>query len=281
MTSNFYAHALAKELTEVDAALASGPTSGDRLRRGRILLELARATEALPELEAAIALDPTSEPAHYFAGVALGALGRHADAIAAWERALPLSGDRPDTHYNIAQARFLLKDFEGALAGFRTVTRLDPTDFMTLRKVAQCCYALGRNDEGQAARVSFRDGWSTTKDPRARFITEYVFDQFEGDGFWVHAAETLRPSNPTIYAVLTFRAVEQHGHHEHALPASVLIETSDQARAAGTPFVIGVKTARQFRVIATAKELPLYADLKREVVRLLREAIASLRTPQP
>ena len=228
------------------------------------------------KLEAAVAFDASSEPAHYFAGVALGELERHAEAIAAWERALALSPDRPDTHYNVAQARFLLKDFEGALAGFRTVAQLDPTDFMTVRKVAQCCYALGRYDEGLIARVSFRERWSTTSDPRARFITEYVFDQFEADGFWVHAAKTLRPSNPAIHAVLTFRAIKQHGPHDHALPATVLVETSDRARAPGMPFVIGVKAGHQFRVIATAKELPPYDELKQEVSKLLREALASL-----
>ena len=121
----------------------------------------------------------------------------------------------------------------------------------------------------------------TTLDPRARFITEYVFDQFKGDGFWVHALETLRPRNPSMYPVLTFRAVEVHGHHDHPLPATVLVETSDQAKQAGTPFVLAVKAGPQYRVIGASKGLPPYAELKVDVLRLLTDALRAPPKPVP
>jgi len=206
-------------------------------------------------------------------GCEYGDLDKHAEAITAWEKALGLSPDRVDTVYNLAQARFFLKEFEAALVGFQTVARLDPDDFMTTRKIAQCLYALERYDEGAAARVRFREQWSSTHDPRARFLTEYVFDQFQADGFWVHALETLRPRTPSVYVLLTFQAIEIHGHHDHALPAAVTVETSDQAKQAGTPFVFGVKAGRQFRVVGMSKDLPPYPELKTEVVRLLAEAL--------
>ncbi|MGN6107283.1 MAG: tetratricopeptide repeat protein [Kofleriaceae bacterium] len=271
--------AIVAALAEVDAALATAgaaASSQDHVRRGGLLLDLARPADALAAFEAALAIDPSSEPALYFLGVAHGDLGHHAEAIAAWERAAARAPDRVDTQYNLAQARFLQRDFAGALAGFEAVARLDPSDFLTLRKIAQCLYALDRHDEGQAARVELRRRWQSTSDPRARFVTEFVFDQFAGDGFWVHAVETLRPANPSIYPVLAFRAIEVHGSHDHPLPASVLVETSDQAKAAGTPYVLGVTAGRQFRVIGTAKELPPYAQLKQDVLQLLGEALRSL-----
>ena len=262
-------------LARLDAILATGATAELHVRRGGVLLDLKRPGEAEGVFAVALALDPSVEAGWYLRGVALGDLGRHAEAIAAWEDALVRAPDRVDTHYNIAQARFLLKDFEGALAGFRTVERLDPTDFMAGRKIAQCLYALDRHDEGQTARVAFRERWTTSADPRAALISEYVFDQFDGDGFAVHAIETLRPANPAMYPVLVFRALELHGNHEHLLPASVSVETSEVARSAGTPFVLSVTAGREYRVIGTARQLPPYSELKCDVVKLLRDALAA------
>lgn len=265
--------ALVAALAAIDAGLAPAPTATAHARRGQVLLQLARPDEALDALRAALALEPTLETAHYFAGVALGELGHHDQAIAAWERALELVPDRVDTLYNLAQAQFLTKAFARALDGFHAVARLDPDDFLITRKIIQCLYALGRHDDGAALRGRFRQQWSTTPDPRARFISEYVFDQFEADGFWVHALETLRPRNPAVYPLMTFRAVAIHGDHDHPLPATVTIETSDQAKRADTPFVVGVKAGRQYRVIHPARELPPYPTLKADVVRLLTDAL--------
>ena len=73
--------------------------------------------------------------------------------------------------------------------------------------------------------------------------------------------------------LLTFQAIEIHGHHEHPLPATVTVETSDQAKQAGTPFVLAVKAGRQFRVVGMSKDLPPYPELKADVIRLLAEAL--------
>jgi hypothetical protein len=123
-------------------------------------------------------------------------------------------------------------------------------------------------------------------DSAPRFITEYVFDQFavppaaaggqfEGSGVWIHAIETLRPRDPSIYPVLAFRAMHHHGDHDHALPASVLIETSEQARSAGTPFVLAVQAGPRYRVIGATQQLPLYPQLKADVLTLIGEALAA------
>ena len=274
--------ALERELEATDTASGAGSVPQDvdaQLRRAGMLQELGRHAEAILAFDAVLAIDDTRELAHFARGVALLAAGRTADAIAAWRRAAALDPVRIETHYNLALALFESGEPATALAEFETVARLDPDDFMIGRKVAQCLYALGRFDDGERARAAFRQRWSTTRDPRARFITEFVFDQFDADGFSVHAIETLRPARPSMFTVLAFHAVARHGHHEHPLPAAVLVETSDIAIAAGTPFVIGLRTgsppSSRFQVIGSAVTLPAYPALKAEVTRVLREALAA------
>ncbi len=266
--------ALSAELEEIDQALAETVTVEGQVRRGRTLLLLKRPEEALTAFAAALALDDRHEAAHYFRGVAHGDLGQHGAAVEAWERAAQLV-PRADTYYNIGQARFFQKQPEAALAAFQRVLELEPHDFLTGRKIVQCLYALGRFEEGQAARMKVRSQWETTRDPRARFVSEYVFDQFDADGFSVHAIEVLKPAKPSIYTLLVFQAVALHGHHDHPLPASVHVETSDEAQAAGTPFVVGLRTGDRFKVIGVSASLPPYPDTKREVVRVLREALTA------
>lgn len=265
---------LGAELAELDLRLAATPDVDNLIRRGRVLLQLKRPADAATALQAALALDEKRDDAHYFLGVAHGDLDRHGQAIESWESSAALA-PRPDTFYNIGQARFFLKQYDQALAAFEKVRGLEPNDFLTGRKVVQCLYALGRYDEGQAARVKLRAAWEKSRDPRARFVTEYVFDQFDADGFSVHAIEILKPSKPSIFTLLVFQAIAIHGHHDHPLPASVHIETSDEAQAAGTPFVIGLRVGDRFQVIGAAAALPAYPDTKQEISRVLRDALAA------
>ena len=242
----------------------------DFVQRALSLLALSRAEDALEAARSAIAADPALESAHYVMGVALGTLGRHREAIAAWTAALAVS-PRVDTHYNIGQAHQLLGEHEPALQAFRAARELDPSDVMLLRKIAQCLYALDRYDEGAAARADLRRAWSTSQDPRIRMLVEYVFDQFDAGAFRVHGVETLRPRDPSMYTVLAFRAVDAA---DRPLGIAVHVETSDQAKAAGTPFVIGVISRGQFKGIGTLAAMPPYPELKKQVLALLGAATA-------
>ncbi len=265
---------LAVALAAADAQLATTGTPALHVARGKLLLELKQPEDAVLAFTAAIAIDDGLEVAHYLHGVALGELDRHSDAIAAWQRAVAIA-PRADTHYNIAQALFFLRQFEPALTSFSAARRLDPGDFLTSRKEIQCLFALGRYEEGQAAQRNFRERWQATNDPRARFIDEYVFDQFEGEGFTVHATEVLRRASSSTYTMLVFQPVAIHGHHDHALPATVTVETSEPAQAAGTPFVIGLRTGERYQVIGASAALPAYDEMKREVCRVLAAALQS------
>ncbi|HPH28430.1 MAG TPA: tetratricopeptide repeat protein [Pseudomonadota bacterium] len=262
--------ALLEKLAEVEAALAANPTAADELQRGSILLDLKRPSDALKAFQAALQLQPDLILAHYFAGVALGELAQTAEAIAQWEAVLKLAPQHADALYNIAQARFRQGQFESALLGFAAVRELDPGDFQSFRKLIQCLYALGRYDDGLAARVAFRAQWLQTSDPRVRLMAEYVFDQFSAGALRVHALETLQPRDPAFYAVLSFRAVDAS---DRPLPVMVVVETSDKAKQAGTPFVLGVVSGSKFRTIGAAQQLPAYPELKQTVIQLLVEAL--------
>lgn len=262
------------------AALPS-PTAKDHVQRGIALLShwrqdtpiesrVSSVHAALEAARSAIALDPALEAAHYLAGTVLGTLGQHADAIAAWTRALEL-GDRVDAHYNIAQAHYSLGDFESALRSFRAAHERDPADILLTRKIAQCLYALGRFDEGAGVRADLVRAWNASRDPRVRAVKEYVFDQFDLERFRIHAIEPLEQRTPAVSTLLELRAV---GTDDRPLGASVLVETSDQARQAGTPFVIGVWARGQFKVVATLPALPPYAELRERARALLTQVIA-------
>ena len=261
---------LKAELPDAEAKLAAQPNARNAVNRGNILLGLQQPEQALAAFQDALQLDNKAEAAHYFAGVALGALGRHREAIECWQQALALDPDRADTIYNLAQAYFREKDFERALCRFEQVVALEPDDFMTKRKVVQCLYALGRYDEGTIARKRFREHWASTTDARARFVHEYVFDQYAGDGFQIHALETLCPKNPAMYTIFTFRATDAD---DQPLAAEVVIETSDRAKKAGTPYVLGITTDNRFRVVELLEHLPAYRELKDRAAQILSNAL--------
>jgi tetratricopeptide (TPR) repeat protein len=244
----------------------------DHLRRGRVLIGLGRASEAVVALRAALELAPELAAAHYELGVALGELGDHAGAASQWQRALAVAPELIDARYNLAQSQYLLGDYEAALAGFDAVARREPSELAVERKRIQCLYALGRVDEGQAARSAFRRAWDRSRDPRETRLAEYVFDQFRVAGFYVHAIETLRPRDPACFPVLAFRAMRGPSH-DQPVSAEVLVETSELARAAGTPFVIAVVANSTYRVIGGHANLPSYLQLKAEIVPLLVAAL--------
>jgi hypothetical protein len=175
--------------------------------------------------------------------------------------------DDVDSHYDLAQARFSTKDFAGALAGFERVVELDPTDVLVLRKIAQCLYQLGRDDDGDAIRAKLVAAWSASNDPRVRLVSAFVFDQFEVAGRLVMATQTLRPRDPLVHELFAFRSSPDH--------PSVVVETSDHAKAAKVPYVIGVVQHGRFRGVETLATLPPYAALKRRAIGLL-EAPPSL-----
>lgn len=238
------------------------------LQQAHQLLDAGQPRPALEILEAVVAADPSLSTAHDLIGVARGRLGEHEAAAAAWERALSLAPDRVGARYNLGQVRFLGGDFAAALTAFQRVVDLVPTDFRGLRKVVQCLFALERYDDAHAARAELRRRWLASPDPGARMIHEYVFDQFAGPRFRIHAFETLQPRDPSMYPMFAFRAVDTN---EHPLPYAVVVETGEEAKRAGTPYVLGVERRGVLQVLATVGELPDYPELKRWVLATMKD----------
>lgn len=225
---------------------------------------------ALAALDQAQAQAGPSAATHYLRGLALAALGRHTEAIAAWQATLQLQPTHRDATYRLALSDLQRGDHAQALAGLQRALQLAPNDLPCQQRLIQSLYALGRVDEGEAARERFRHSLQSSRDPRARFIEEYVFDQLTGPGFVVQVSETVRPRDPTFYALLRFAAYDSAGR---PLPASVVVETSDHAKQAGTPFVLAVQTGAQLRVLGSAKILPPYAALTQKALELLSQAL--------
>lgn len=259
---------LREALNRVDVALSSGATKELQLSRGRLLTQLSRHEEAATAFRAAIALDNGSAEPHYLLGLALAELGRDSEAITEWESAITANPGLVDAHYNIAQAHYSHRDYDKALTSWQRAFELDPSDFLTLRKVVQAQNALGLHREAQATRQQLLELWRNSSDPRARLIHEYVSDQFPLGPFTVQTFEAVNPRDPNFYAVYTFRVFDAQGR---PVPVEVIVETSDYARQAGTPFVLGVLRNGQFKVLGTTAQLPPYSELKATAVRLISE----------
>ncbi len=261
---------------KLERIVAETPTTAEgHVERGRVLLGLGQPDDAIATFRTAIRIDDRLATAHHYLGIALGQLADHHAAATAWRRALELAPDMTDAHYNLAQACALLGDHAAALAEFQTVVRLVPEDVLVRRKLIQCLYALGHEDEGGAARAAFRAAWATSRDPRVTHLSEYVFDQFAADGVHVHAIETLRLRDAASYPVIVFRAVRGPSHDE-PLPAAVFVETSEPARRAGTPFVIAVVAGTAYRVVGAHAVMPSYKRLVAEILPLLVTAVREI-----
>jgi tetratricopeptide (TPR) repeat protein len=88
--------------------------------------EAGRFTEAVRELNRAVALNPGNFEAHYYLGSAYAELGRFDQAIAAYERVLSLRPDDLDTHYALGRIYLHRRQYDAARRHARAVERLDP-----------------------------------------------------------------------------------------------------------------------------------------------------------
>ncbi len=246
--------------TELNETIKSGLASLDEKKWADASATFKRACED----------DATLEPAHFLAGVALGALGRHEESIAPFTKAIELNPKRIASHYNLALANFELGHFENALSGFRKALELDPKDFLTQRKVVQSLYALQRFDETGMERDKFRKMWSSSSDPRAQYIDEYVFDQFHAAGHRVFAIETLRKRTPSDQTLLKFRAIDTNGQ---PLGTEIAIETSRIAQEAGTPFLLTIVAKERYTVLEAFSEIPPYQALRIHVKDLFAKQV--------
>ncbi len=132
----------ARELSPGDPAILH--TVAETLRkRGRREL-------ALETYGAALELDPEFAPAHAGRGIALFHSGRHADAVAAMDRALGLQPDLPVAsvlHVLAGRALLSLGQPEEAAARYQQAARSDPGNTEALDRLAMLRFGRKRYEE--------------------------------------------------------------------------------------------------------------------------------------
>ncbi len=109
---------------------------------------------ALEAMQRALRLGSDDPQVHYCHAALLGNLGRTAEGVRAWERALELDPNSAGARAGLGIARIYLRQPERALASIDQALRLSPRDPLTyhwLANRALACALLGRWDEALEA----------------------------------------------------------------------------------------------------------------------------------
>ena len=109
---------------------------------------------ALAKYQDAVARHPEDAEAHSNLGQVLVRLGRPAEAVPHFDRAIELIQGRWAYHFNRARALRLLGRFDESIAAYRTVDQLLPDDYATLFNLGQTLHAKG--DEPAAVQEYLR-----------------------------------------------------------------------------------------------------------------------------
>ena len=127
-----------KKTIEVLSKLTAQPLPKEMwMTAGDLYTQVDDYEDALRCFRKAIELDPATERAHHFAGVALIRLGRPSEAIPELEAELKLSPNDPDTQYNLAYALLETSQKDQAMAILEKLTIEHPDH-------AQAQYQLGK-----------------------------------------------------------------------------------------------------------------------------------------
>jgi adenylate cyclase len=95
----------------------------------------------------ALALDPNLPEAHASHGLALSINGRHAEAVAEFERAIALDPNSYEGHHFYARHSFTAGDFEKAVELYDRCAEIDPDDYRSPFLAANPLHSLGRFDD--------------------------------------------------------------------------------------------------------------------------------------
>lgn len=114
------------------------------LQRGVDLLAAGRASEAIEQLERAVALLPDDPRTHYQLGLALFSAGRPADAVAPLKAALAAGAEAGPVHFLLGQVLLETGDLAGAGASLETAAASRPAYPPIEFYRAELCYRLGR-----------------------------------------------------------------------------------------------------------------------------------------
>jgi len=128
----------------VASLTASAPT---HFSRGRVCLQLGRASEALASFERALALAPQDCDAHFYRGYALALLERHAESLASFDDAVALKPDYAEALNNRGVALGRLSRPHEALESFARALASKPDYAEAYTNAGNTHKALKRYDE--------------------------------------------------------------------------------------------------------------------------------------
>ncbi len=115
--------------------------------RGAASLELGRAAEALGDFDRALAADPGQANTWSNRGLALSALERFDEALVCYDRALALAPQSAAAHNNRGDTLLKLRRFDEALQSFDGAAAINPSDWASLNNRGATLSQMGRMDE--------------------------------------------------------------------------------------------------------------------------------------
>src|SRR5262249_17016580 len=221
--------------------------------RGWVLSHIGRSADAIKAYDRALALHPKFADAAYNAGVVYGGLKKDKQAIVYFDKAFAIDPSLVDAAYNAGQSYYNVKDFAHAAARWSAAQKLAPDDFAIAKKLVQAYHALGKDTDAAKARDRV---FELHKQGKAGGAKDFVFDQLDVADRHVYAVETFDTSGDLAY-VYRFDVVKNG-----KTLGSVNLETSAVIREQGMPYLLGMdKGNTHSQLDKMWKTLPTYKEL--------------------
>ncbi len=118
---------------------------------GAVLAATGRNSEAVNANQKAVALSPQDVEAHYNLGITLIELGRLDEALASYTQSIALKPEFAEAHYNLANTLIELGRLDEALASYKQVIALKPGFAEVHNNLGNTLKELGRLDEALAS----------------------------------------------------------------------------------------------------------------------------------
>ena len=230
--------------------------------RGWVLAHIGRPADAVVAYKRALVLHPKFADAAYNAGVVFGGQKKDREAIVYFDKAFAIDPSLVDAAYNAGQSYYNIKDFAHAAARWSAAQKLAPDDFAVAKKLVQAYRALGKDADAARAREKVL---ALYKEGKAGSAKDFVFDQFDVGSRHVYAAETFDTSGDLAY-VYRFDVMLDGNRL-----GSVNLETSAVIREAGVPYLLAMdKGGTHSQLGKSFKTLPAYKELRPLVVATIK-----------
>jgi predicted O-linked N-acetylglucosamine transferase (SPINDLY family) len=136
----------------IQKAIAVNSRSGDYYcNLGLVLAALGKLADAVAAYQASLVLNPLAYEAFYNMGNALRDLGKPADAVAAYQRGLSLQPRQPAALANMGSVLRTMGRLPESIAAYREALALRPGDFAALLNLGNALVESGRMEEAIVA----------------------------------------------------------------------------------------------------------------------------------